>query len=35
MPRDLCAPGSDAEQEDLLAFLKTLTDDIFIAAPSL
>jgi hypothetical protein len=28
-------PFSDAEREDLLAFLKTLTDDAFIAAPSL
>jgi hypothetical protein len=27
--------GSDTEREDLLAFLKTLTDDAFIAAPSL
>jgi hypothetical protein len=40
MPLDLRAPGSapplsDAEREDLLAFLKTLTDDAFIAAPSL
>jgi len=26
---------SGAEREDLLAFLKTLTDDTFIAAPSL
>lgn len=40
MPLDLRAPGSappfsDAEREDLLAFLKTLTDDASIAAPSL
>jgi hypothetical protein len=28
-------PFSDAERVDLLAFLKTLTDDAFIAAPSL
>jgi hypothetical protein len=40
MPRELGAPGSappfsDAEREDLLAFLKTRTDDAFTAAPSL
>jgi hypothetical protein len=35
MPLELPAPGSDAERDDLLAFLKTLTDDAFIAAPSL
>ena len=40
MPLDLRAPGSappfsGAEREDLLAFLKRLTDDAFITAPSL
>jgi hypothetical protein len=35
MSLELRAPGSDAEQDDLLAFLKTLTDGALIAAPSL
>ncbi len=40
MPLDSRAPGSappfsDADREDPLAFLKTVTDDAFIAAPSL